>query len=58
MYDSKPPVSKQKIFDITKAAMNAIRYFKHVVFCIEKFLVKVLKMICLFFKNVLVLVSK
>uniref|UniRef100_A0A915CMM2 CID domain-containing protein n=1 Tax=Ditylenchus dipsaci TaxID=166011 RepID=A0A915CMM2_9BILA len=38
--ESKAPISKQKIFDITKAAMNAIRYFKHVVLAIEKFLVK------------------
>ncbi|KAI1721633.1 RNA polymerase II-binding domain-containing protein [Ditylenchus destructor] len=36
----KPPISKQKIVDVTKAALDAVRYFKHVVFSIEKFLVK------------------
>jgi hypothetical protein len=41
MADSKPPISKQKIFDITKSAMNAIRYFKHVVLALEKFIHKV-----------------
>jgi len=34
-------VSKQKVVDITKAAMNAVRYFKHVVFIVERYLVKV-----------------
>lgn len=34
----RPPVSKQKIVDITKAALNALRYFKHVVFIVERFL--------------------
>uniref|UniRef100_A0A915MC40 CID domain-containing protein n=1 Tax=Meloidogyne javanica TaxID=6303 RepID=A0A915MC40_MELJA len=33
-------VSKQKVVDITKAAMNAVRYFKHVVFIVERYLVK------------------
>lgn len=41
MYDCKPPISKQKIFDITKCAMNAVHHFKHVVVIVEKFLVKV-----------------
>jgi hypothetical protein len=34
-------VSKQKVVEITKAAMNAVRYFKHVVFIIERYLAKV-----------------
>lgn len=42
MYETRPPISKQKIIDITKTAMNAIRYFKHVIFIIEKFLAKVI----------------
>ena len=33
--DSKPPVS-----NITKTALSAVRYFKHVVFIVEKFLTK------------------
>lgn len=33
-------VSKQKVVEITKAAMNAVRYFKHVVFIIERYLAK------------------
>lgn len=38
----KPPISKQKIVDVTKAALDAVKYFKHVVLAIEKFLVKVI----------------
>uniref|UniRef100_A0A183CII6 CID domain-containing protein n=1 Tax=Globodera pallida TaxID=36090 RepID=A0A183CII6_GLOPA len=33
-------VSKQKVLEITKAAMNGVRYFKHVVFIIERYLAK------------------
>ncbi|KAL7076929.1 hypothetical protein ACQ4LE_003704 [Meloidogyne hapla] len=33
-------VSKQKVVEITKNAMNAVRYFKHVVFIVERYLVK------------------
>lgn len=33
-------VSKQKVIEITKAAMNAVRYFKHVVFIIERYLAR------------------
>uniref|UniRef100_A0A1I8A6E8 CID domain-containing protein n=1 Tax=Steinernema glaseri TaxID=37863 RepID=A0A1I8A6E8_9BILA len=36
----KPPISKAKIVEITKAALKAIRYYKHVVFIVEKFLQK------------------
>jgi hypothetical protein len=41
MRDSKVAISKQKIVEITKAAMNGIRYFKHIVLCVEKFIQKV-----------------
>lgn len=41
MRDSKIAISKQKIVEITKAAMNGIRYFKHIVLCVEKFIQKV-----------------
>uniref|UniRef100_A0A914RDD1 Uncharacterized protein n=1 Tax=Parascaris equorum TaxID=6256 RepID=A0A914RDD1_PAREQ len=41
LYELKPPISKKKIVDITKAAMKAIKFYKHIVFCVEKFLTKV-----------------
>lgn len=40
LYELRPPISKKKIVDITKAAMKAIKYYKHVVFGVEKFLTK------------------
>ncbi|VDN51065.1 unnamed protein product [Dracunculus medinensis] len=40
LYELRPPISKKKIVDITKAALKAIKYYKHVVFGIEKFLSK------------------
>ncbi|VDM42640.1 unnamed protein product [Toxocara canis] len=40
LYELKPPISKKKIVDITKAAMKAIKFYKHIVFCVEKFLIK------------------
>ncbi|VDM94559.1 unnamed protein product, partial [Onchocerca ochengi] len=40
LYELRPPISKKKIVDITKAAMKAIKYYKHVVFGVEKFLMK------------------
>lgn len=42
LYELKPPISKNKIQEITKAAIRAIKYYKHVVFGVEKFLTKVL----------------
>ncbi|KAH7727777.1 splicing factor [Aphelenchoides avenae] len=38
--ENKGAVSKQKITEATKAALTAIRYYKHVVFVLEKFLLK------------------
>ncbi|VDK55465.1 unnamed protein product, partial [Anisakis simplex] len=40
LYEIKPPISKKKIVDVTKAAMRAIKFYKHVVFCVEKFIIK------------------
>ncbi|TKR92746.1 hypothetical protein L596_007336 [Steinernema carpocapsae] len=40
LLEIKPPISKAKIVDITKSAMKAIKYYKHVVFIVEKFLQK------------------
>uniref|UniRef100_A0A1I7W6D2 CID domain-containing protein n=1 Tax=Heterorhabditis bacteriophora TaxID=37862 RepID=A0A1I7W6D2_HETBA len=40
IYDSRPPLSKKKIQDISKAALKAKSYYKHVVFSVEKFLAK------------------
>jgi arginine/serine-rich splicing factor 15 len=37
---SKPPVGKQQIVEISKAALVAVRHFKHVVHLIEKFILK------------------
>ena len=42
MYEMRPPVTKKKITDICKLALKAIRYYKHVVFSVEKFLGKVI----------------
>lgn len=41
MRESKVAISKQKIIEITKASMNALRFFKHVVLAVEKFIQKV-----------------
>ena len=41
IYDTKMPVGRKKIQDISKAGMKAKGYYKHVVFCVEKFLSKV-----------------
>ncbi|GMT28214.1 hypothetical protein PFISCL1PPCAC_19511 [Pristionchus fissidentatus] len=40
IYESRPPISKNKIVEITKAALKAIKFYKHVVFSVEKFLGK------------------
>uniref|UniRef100_A0AC34FS81 CID domain-containing protein n=1 Tax=Panagrolaimus sp. ES5 TaxID=591445 RepID=A0AC34FS81_9BILA len=37
---SKPPVGKATIVEVSKAALTAIRHFKHVVHLIEKFILK------------------
>ncbi|XP_055855720.1 SR-related and CTD-associated factor 4 isoform X2 [Episyrphus balteatus] len=40
LYESKPPISKAKMAAITKAAMRAIKFYKHVVQSVEKFILK------------------
>lgn len=40
IYDSRPPLGKKKIQDISKAALKAKLFYKHVVFSVEKFLGK------------------
>uniref|UniRef100_A0A915IBJ0 Splicing factor, arginine/serine-rich 15 n=1 Tax=Romanomermis culicivorax TaxID=13658 RepID=A0A915IBJ0_ROMCU len=38
LYDSKPPVSKAKMVQLTKSAMKGIKFYKHVVMAVEKFI--------------------
>ncbi|CAO1403760.1 unnamed protein product [Diamesa serratosioi] len=40
MYDFKIPISKAKMGSITKSAMKAIKFYKHVVQSVEKFILK------------------
>ncbi|XP_034480178.1 uncharacterized protein LOC117785983 isoform X4 [Drosophila innubila] len=40
LYDSRPPISKAKMAAITKSAMRAIKFYKHVVQSVEKFILK------------------
>lgn len=37
---SKPPVSKAKMGLITKAAMKGVKFYKHIVQCVEKFIAR------------------
>ncbi|XP_059226600.1 SR-related and CTD-associated factor 4 isoform X2 [Stomoxys calcitrans] len=40
LYESKPPISKAKMAAITRSAMKAIKFYKHVVQSVEKFILK------------------
>lgn len=40
LYDQRPPISKAKMASITKTAMKAIKFYKHVVQSVEKFILK------------------
>ena len=40
LYGVKPPISKAKMTSITKGAIRAIKYYKHVVQSVEKFIQK------------------
>ncbi|CAG0901685.1 unnamed protein product, partial [Cyprideis torosa] len=40
LYDVKPPISKAKMTAITRSAIKAIRFYKHVVQSVEKFIQK------------------
>lgn len=41
LYESKPPVSRAKMACITKSAIKAVKFYKHVVQSVEKFILKV-----------------
>ena len=41
LYDVKPPISKGKMTSITRAALKAVKLYKHVVQSVEKFIQKV-----------------
>ncbi|CAF0841523.1 unnamed protein product [Didymodactylos carnosus] len=40
MLETKPPISKAKMMSITKAAIKSIKFYKHVVMNVEKFIAK------------------
>ena len=40
LYEIKPPISKAKMTMITKGAIRSIKYYKHVVQSVEKFIQK------------------
>ncbi|XP_075227994.1 insulator su(Hw) mRNA adaptor isoform X2 [Lycorma delicatula] len=40
LYDTKPPISKAKMTSITRTAIKAIKFYKHVVQSVEKFIQK------------------
>ncbi|PZC70368.1 hypothetical protein B5X24_HaOG202009, partial [Helicoverpa armigera] len=40
LYDNKPPISKAKMSAITRGAIKAIKFYKHVVHSVEKFIQK------------------
>ncbi len=41
MVETRPPISKAKMMSITKAALKAIKFYKHIVMNVEKFIMKV-----------------
>ena len=46
LYEGKPPISRAKMTHITKTAIKAIKFYKHVVQSVEKFIQKVSAMLC------------
>nr|XP_006819278.1 PREDICTED: protein SCAF8-like isoform X2 [Saccoglossus kowalevskii] len=40
LYESKPPISRAKMTAVTKSAIKAIKFYKHVVQSVEKFIMK------------------
>ncbi|ESO04930.1 hypothetical protein HELRODRAFT_78476, partial [Helobdella robusta] len=40
LYESKPPVSRAKMAKITKLALKSVKYYKHIVQIVEKFVFK------------------
>lgn len=52
MVETRPPISKAKMMSITKAALKAIKFYKHIVMNVEKFINKVyFEKKMLFFSN-------
>ncbi len=43
MMETRPPISKAKMMSITKSALKAIKFYKHIVMNVEKFISKVKK---------------
>lgn len=41
LYEVRPPVSRAKMAQVTKCAIKAIKFYKHVVQSVEKFIQKV-----------------
>ncbi len=41
MMETRPPISKAKMMSITKSALKAIKFYKHIVMNVEKFISKV-----------------
>jgi hypothetical protein len=41
--ETRPPISKAKMMSITKSALKAIKFYKHIVMNVEKFISKVKK---------------
>lgn len=48
LYEGKPPVSRAKMAQLTKAAIKAIKFYKHVVQSVEKFIMKVSRNRCMY----------
>jgi hypothetical protein len=40
MVETRPPISKAKMMSITKSALKAIKFYKHIVMNVEKFINK------------------
>ncbi|CAF1958022.1 unnamed protein product [Rotaria magnacalcarata] len=40
MVETRPPISKAKMMSITKAALKAVKFYKHIVMNVEKFISK------------------
>lgn len=40
LYEFKPPISKAKMTSLTRGAIRAIKFYKHVVQSVEKFILK------------------
>lgn len=54
LYEVKPPISKAKMNSLTRGAIKAIKFYKHVVQSVEKFIQKVRqKYQNIFFINIL-----